>query len=529
MRKIRIVLIALMIVYCEYGFSQSQQTEQTMKTKTGTEESIAALEKRIADAGGDYVSLTAAEYELLLSQAIGDIEGFDPLATIMGGIMVGYGYPDGPKVYKTDIQVVFPNIPNISVGDVYVFFDHVKGTNGLDYLDQESNTEIKMGGSYPESDFTQLNLYIKSAGSKSYLLGSRYVNLRDPADNMTVRVLGALGGEVGLGAVSGKVVMELPTNITGLTLAKEDIGIEKPFAGGLITLKEIKDDNISFQFKGERGTIYSWNAYDNANAILEIKNLDITDELYTLYAEHPNSMRIYKSEVVRKEYPFAFGKESQVASKEDSHEPQGKVSPAAPIVYLDKNDPIAIAIKERALGDVKLSVSKSDPDSPENKSIAAKVAAWPQEKQDQLMKVYEKSIHDYPVQAHLDVKIFNAGTFLMVYTDFGKMNPKMIAEEYDIRVQSLGGDNYAAEFWEDSEAHARANANNSNVEEIEVIKDLIRLSSGQQSVSDEGGSKTTKMGALPYTKMMALLYTSEKDGSVTFHDPFQAIMDFLKQ
>ncbi|MCX6285210.1 MAG: hypothetical protein NTW31_13365 [Bacteroidetes bacterium] len=528
MRKIKIVLIALTIVCYGYGFSQSQQTEQTMKTKNNQEERI-ALEKRIADAGGDYVSLTAAEYELLLSQPVGDIEGFDPLVKIMGGIMVGYGYPDGPKVYKTDIQIVFPNIPNISAGEVYVIFDHVKGSNGLDYLDRESNTEIKVDGSYPESDFTQLNLYIKSAGSKSYLLGSRYVNLRDPADNMTVRVLGALGGEVGLGVVSGKVVMELPTNITGLTLAKEDIGIEKPFAGGLITLKDIKDDNISFQFKGDRGKIYSWNAYDNANAILEIKNLDITDDIYALYAIHPNSMRIYKSEVVRKEYPFAFGKESQVVTKEVSPGLPEKVSPASPIVYLDKNDPIAIAIKERALSDIKQSVSKSDPESPENKLIAAKVAAWPQEKQDQLMKVYEKSIHDYPAQAHLDVKIFNAGTFLMVYTDFGKMNPKMMAEEYDIRVQSLCGNNYAAEFWEDSEAHARANANNPNVEDIEIIKDLIRLSSGQQSVSDEDGTKTTKMVTLKYTKMMALLYTSDKEGSVTFHDPFQAMMDFIKQ
>ncbi|MCX6286639.1 MAG: hypothetical protein NTY96_05950 [Bacteroidetes bacterium] len=500
-----------------------------MKTKISQEERIAVLEKRIADAGDDFVSLTTAEYDLLLSQAVGDIEGFEPLATIMGGIMVGYGFPDGPKIYKTDIQTIFPNIPNISEGEVFVIFDHVKGSNGLDYLDRESNTEIKADSSYPENDFTQLKLYIKAAGSKSYLFGSRYVNLRDPSDSITVRVLGALGGEVVLGAVSGKVVMELPTNITGLTLAKEDIGIEKSFAGGLITLKEITDDKISFQFKGDRRMIYSWNAYDNANAILEIKDVLIKDELHTLYAENPKSMKIYQSEVVRKEYPFAFGNEDQTAPKEASPAWPEKISPATPIVYLENNDPIAIAIKGRALTDLKQSVNKADPESPENKLIAAQVAAWPLDKQNQLHEAFEKSINDYPVQTHLNVKIFNAGTFFMVFSDFGKMDQKKMAEEYDIRVQSLGGDNYTAEFWEDSETHALAVANNTNVEAIEVVKELIRLSSGKESVSDEDGIKTTKMVALRYTKMMALLYTLEKDGSVSFHDPFQPMMDFIKQ
>jgi len=317
MRKIRIVLVALMIVCCGYGFSQSQQTEQTMKTKISKEERI-ALEKKIADAGDDFVSLTVMEYELLLSQDIGEIEGFEPLTKIMGGIQLGYGFPDGPKVYKTDIQIIFPNIPNISEGEAFVIFDHVKGTNGLDYLDRESNTEIKADGSFPENNFTQLKLYIKAAGSKSYLFGSRYVNLRDPSDNITVRALGALGGEIELEDILGKVVMEFPTNITGLTLAKEDIGLGKPFAGGLITLKEISDDNISFQFKGDPKMIYSWNVYGNANVVLEIKNVLTNDELHTLYAEHPKYMKIYQSEIVRKEYPFAFGNKREGAPKEVS-------------------------------------------------------------------------------------------------------------------------------------------------------------------------------------------------------------------
>jgi len=30
-----------------------------------------------------------------------------------------------------------------------------------------------------------------------------------------------------------------------------------------------------------------------------------------------------------------------------------------------------------------------------------------------------------------------------------------------------------------------------------------------------------------YTKVMALLYVQEKDGSITFHDPFQPMYDFI--
>jgi hypothetical protein len=159
--------------------------------------------------------------------------------------------------------------------------------------------------------------------------------------------------------------------------------------------------------------------------------------------------------------------------------------------------------------------------------IATQMETWTEEKQNQFQALGAKSFNDYTVQTHLDVKIFNIGTFLLVFNDFGKMDQKRIAEEHDIRVQYLGGDKYVVEFWEDSEAHALARASNPNDDDIEIVKELIRLSSGQESVSNEDGAKITKMVALRYTKMMALLYTLEKDGSVTFHDPFQPMYDFI--
>jgi hypothetical protein len=524
LNKIGLSLAALIFVggYC---FSQSDKTGQTLNTKTSQDERIAALEKRIAEAGDDFVSLTAGEYDLLLSRPIGDVDGFEPLTTTAGGIMVGIGFADGPKIYKTDIQTIFPDIPNIGDGDVFVILDFVKGTNGLDFLDRQSNTESNPENM--ENDFTMLALDSRTAGSTSYEFGSRYVNLRDPQDDMTVRVLGALGGEVELSAFSGKVVMNLPVNINGIILSKKDIGVDNPFAGGMITLIEINDDNISFQFTGDSKKLYAWIVYDGKGNIIDQNGSAVNDGRYQISANNPQSVKIYQAEI--EEISPAEDKKdtpAQISGTVDATFNTSQTEYPAP-VYLDKNDPVAIAIKGRAVTDLKQSINKSNPESPENKSIVTQINTWTEEKQNQLQALIEKSINDYTVQTHLNVKIFNFGTFLLVFNDFGKMDQKEIAEEHDIRIQNLGGDKYIAEFWEDSEAHALALASNPKDDDMEIVKELIRLSSGRDSVSMENGTKITKKVALQYTKMMALLYTLEKDGSVTFHDPFQPMFDFI--
>jgi hypothetical protein len=492
-------IIALIIVGGEFCYSQSNKTGQTLNTIIKQEAHITALEKKIAAAGDDFVSLTAEEYDLLLSQPIGPIDGFEPLTIVSGGIMVGIGFADGPKIYKTDIQTIFPNIPNIGEREVFVTFDFVKGTNGLDYLDRGSNTETE------EKESTQLVLDIRTTGLKSYWFGSRYVNLRDPSDDLTIRALGALGGEVKLSTVSGKVVMYLPTNITGSVLNKGDIGVEKPFAGGVVTLKEITDGNITFQFTGDPEKIYAWIVYDEANKAIDKKEVHAVDGLYQIYAEHCNSLILYKAEIVRREYPFAFGNESQAAS--------AAVSPAAS-VYLDKNDPMFMTISGRAVTDLK---KKSDSASADNKFIAAKLKSLTKDEQNQLEAIFIKSISNYTARTHFDV-----GTFMLVFRALGKRDMKEMAEEYDIRVQYLGGNIYVAEFWEDgiavnSEAHALASTN--DPDDRAIVK---------ETYADV--RKSIETGKLErYTKVMALLYEQEKDGSITFHDPFQSVIDFISQ
>ncbi|MFH0989281.1 MAG: hypothetical protein V1799_04605 [bacterium] len=200
-------------------------------------------------------------------------------------------------------------------------------------------------------------------------------------------------------------------------------------------------------------------------------------------------------------------------------------------VYLDKKDPIFISIKGRAATDLKQSSERSGPESTENKLIAAKIETWTEEKQNQLQALGAKSINDYATTTHFDV-----GTFMMVFSEFGKMDQKKIAEEYDIRVQNLGDDKYAAEFWEDglavnSEANAVAYAHElanseyakkhpeGNVGDVEVIKK--NYANTRKSI--KGGKQER------YSKMMALLYIAAKDGSVTFQDPGQPMMDFVKK
>jgi hypothetical protein len=517
-----------------YCFSQSDKTGLTLNIKTGQDERITSLEKRIAEAGDDFVSLTAEEYDLLLSQPVGTVDGFEALTTTAGGIMVGIGFADGPKIYKTDIQILFPDIPNIGEGEVFVLFDFVKGTNGLDFLDRQSNTESDPENN--ENDFTVLALDSRTAGSKSYWFGSRYVNLRDPGDGITVRALGALGGEIGLSAISGKVVIHLPTNITGLVFAKGDIGVEKPFAGGVITLKEIKDGNISFQFTGDSKKIYAWNVYDVNRNIIDQSGTSIKNGLYQISAKNPQSVKIYQSEIVIKDYHFVFGNESHSTSEEVTSLQEKK--PATPLqtsgavdttfnniqaenagpVYLDKNDPIFISIRSRAVTDLR---QRSDTASTENKLIAAKIITLTKEEQTQMEALFVKSINDYTAQTR-----FETGEFMQHFSELQEKDPKDIAEDYDIRVQILGGDKYAAEYWEDgiavnSEEHALARSqelakrypdNKGIVKEVRKTYEDVRnsIKAGRQE---------------RYTKVLALLYVQEKDGFITFRYPYQALID----
>lgn len=192
------------------------------------------------------------------------------------------------------------------------------------------------------------------------------------------------------------------------------------------------------------------------------------------------------------------------------------------LLYLNKNNAVFLAIKTKAATDLKQSSKMSDPESEENKLKSEKVKNWPKEKLNQLQETFMKSIYDYNASTK-----FDAETFMLVFGEFGAMDLKDISEKFDFRVQSLGGDKYAAEFWEDllianSEANALAEAAKmakrfpDNKDVVENTK--ATYAKARKSIADGKEAR--------YSKVMVLLYTREKDGSVIFHNPFQSIIDF---
>ena len=207
-----------------------------------------------------------------------------------------------------------------------------------------------------------------------------------------------------------------------------------------------------------------------------------------------------------------------------------KTTKKATTVFLDKKDPKFISIKDRAFSDLDEIVKSFDPESEKNKLIAVQTQTWTEEKRNECQALGEQSINDYAEQTRLDV-----GTFIMVITSLGEIDQEKMEKEWNVRVQFMGTDKYIAEFWEDglavnseenavAYAHELANSEyakkhpGSNVGNVEEIKN--NYANTRKSI------KTGKQER--YTKMMALLYTVDDGGVVTFTDPFQPSKDFLK-
>ncbi len=195
------------------------------------------------------------------------------------------------------------------------------------------------------------------------------------------------------------------------------------------------------------------------------------------------------------------------------------------IAYLENNDPICTAIKNRVIADLKRNV---DPESADNKKLAATIPTLSKEKQDLLEAVMVRSLNEYAAATHCE-----AGTLFREFKSLGSKEREALASDYEIRVRCLGGAAYAAEFWEDglavhSEAHAAADA-----------RDLAVRASAQPSAIDRRSNADAIMKAYAqirtsiqegrqerFKKVMALLYTREADGSLMYHDPFQSVIDF---
>jgi len=531
--KVIIAIITLIFITGDYCFSQSNKTEQDMNSNINREDRFVVLNKRIEEAGDDFVSLTKEEYELLLSRPVGKVDGFESRTTF-NGIDIGIG----GEMFNTDIQIVFPFIPNIGDGDVFILFDYIKTVDGRDFLDRESNTECNSENK--ENQFTELALDNRKTNQKSYWFGSRYVNMKEITLNAAgvpeAYSTGRTFRDMNFGTASGKVIIHLPTNITGIVLKNEDIGKAKSFVGELLTLKEISKDRISFQFSGDTKKIYTWTVYDSKGNVLDENGVSKKDGVYQISAKSPQSIKIYSADIVREEYPFVFGSHTQNISKEISSVQKkvpmlsGQTTDApdetineiqtkkAEPVYLDKNDPIFISIKGRAVNDFKHSIERLNPNLPENKLILAKVEKWPQEKQNQLQDLSEKSLKEYAAQTHINIE-----TFILILSAFGALDLEKMADMYGFRVQDLGENKYIAEFWEDLlaeniNAEAIALGENITTDHKDEIKE--RFANGRKNIAD---------GIIErYSKVMALYYSIEKDGLLTYHDPIQPMYDFIK-
>ncbi len=201
-------------------------------------------------------------------------------------------------------------------------------------------------------------------------------------------------------------------------------------------------------------------------------------------------------------------------------QPTKKAVPA----YLNKNNPVFMAIKDRVITDLKESARKADPESVGNKALEAQVKTWPQDRINDLQDLFAKSIDDYTAQTN-----FDTGTFMLVFDNLAKQNQKTLAVEYNIRVQNVGDSRYVAEFWEDglavnSEAHALAWARELVArfpDDKNTLEEVKKTYANTRKAINTGKQQR-------YTKVMALLYTAKNGGTVTFVDPFQPLVDFAK-
>jgi len=217
-------------------------------------------------------------------------------------------------------------------------------------------------------------------------------------------------------------------------------------------------------------------------------------------------------------------------SQNNKTEKNMKTTKNTATVYLDKNNPIVKSIKGRAFSDLDEIVKEFDPESEKNKLIAIQTKTWTEEKRNECQALGAESINDYAEQTHFDV-----GMFMMVITNLVEINQKKLEKEWEVRVQPLGADKYIAELWEDgiavnSEENAVAYADelanseyakkhpDSDVGNVEEIKN--NYANTRKSI--EAGTQER------YTKMMALLYTVDDGGVVTFNNPFQPAFDFVK-
>lgn len=282
-----LIIVAIVVIVIAGYFTYQKvytpwhEAKITEEIKKAEDIKILGLEQKIIDAKGGFVSLSSEEYDLLLSRPV-TTPGVEGITTTTKGITVGF---DG-----SDIHVAFPYIPNVEDSEkVFVRFNSILTKDNKEVFDKESSFE-------DENDiFTDLDLEKRSSGTKAFWLGSRDPSLLEDIEVDQV------------GYVSGNVIFAVPVNGSSIKLSKADVGVEKPFAGGFITLNEIKEDSINFKFTGNKDAIYTYSAYDVEGKQIERSGYSISNKEYEIYFDNAMTVEVIAAEIEEKSYPFTIG------------------------------------------------------------------------------------------------------------------------------------------------------------------------------------------------------------------------------
>lgn len=180
------------------------------------------------------------------------------------------------------------------------------------------------------------------------------------------------------------------------------------------------------------------------------------------------------------------------------------------IGYLEKGDPIYQLLAARVITDVHTAVKEVDSESPENIALQKKIKSLSKERQDEILsqmnEVVKNSMGQYLLKTKLadlldngEDTVFGGHIIMSSFQDFGKEDPSIIKNRYDMRIQSLGSNQYVVEFWLDWSYEPGRMAD----------------------LAAEGKIER-------YSKDQAFLYTVTPDKEVVFHNPFQEVNDFVK-
>lgn len=261
--------------------------------------------QKVYGSKSEMMPLTEEDYGLLLINPLINPSLDSKKTVTVNNVTVGLKNFAG----SADIEVAFPYIPNLlGRGNVFVRLDSVKDSAGNEIFDASSTFE-------EDNDiFTKLSLEKKSVGNMPYLYGSRSLHLTRSVKSEYISEF------------KGRLVMLLPVNMQEIYLTTSDIGLKKPFAGGFVTLKEIKNNSIVVKLTEDIKDIYEYKGVDKENNIINSSGYSCSNDTCEIYIENVNGINLYYSKnILTKELPFTFNQIAETEPKEDVVKDENKI------------------------------------------------------------------------------------------------------------------------------------------------------------------------------------------------------------